>query len=222
MAQRHFIGLSARKKRAPSYTRRLRIFEVESRASSDAISQKNRSRFPMTPAHAGAKKLSEPIFSLYSLTLLRHIHHSTTDLVYQSRCPVFPSILPTRTVYTSLRLLALILSTILTFHLLLHDIIIGPSAVGNRDDPECQRNAHEPDHLVEERPICKHHGAIVESLFDGIVACCYGAIVVRAVFEDSELFVEVAGEEGQEADDGEDDVGDEGVGAGGEGCGEAG
>tara|TARA_R110002003_G_scaffold104_9_gene8251 strand:+ start:5305 stop:5625 length:321 start_codon:yes stop_codon:yes gene_type:complete len=42
------------------------------------------------------------------------------------------------------------------------------------------------------------------------------------VFQDGEFLVEVAREEGQEGDDGQDDVGDERVGAGGECCGEAG
>jgi hypothetical protein len=42
------------------------------------------------------------------------------------------------------------------------------------------------------------------------------------VFQDGEFLVEVAREEGQEGDDGQDDVGDEGISARGECCGEAG
>ena len=55
----------------------------------------------------------------------------------------------------------------------------------------------------------------------GIVPVRYRLVVIRAMFENSKLLVEIAREEGEERDYGEDYVGDEGVGAGGEGGGDA-
>lgn len=72
---------------------------------------------------------------------------------------------------------------------------------------------------MENVPVCHHHGAIIQCLFQGIVACAFR--MVRAVAQDGEFFGEVFVQEGEEGDGGEDDVGDEGGDDCGEGCGDS-
>jgi hypothetical protein len=133
-----------------------------------------------------------------------------------------PPIHPTRTIHTPLCFLADILPAELTLDLLLHDIIICAPRVSQCNKPQCKRNAHEANNLVKETTVRKDHGTVVERLFHRVVAGRYGIVVGGSVLEDGELLVEVAREEGEQGDYGEDDVGHEGVGAGGKGRGEAG
>jgi hypothetical protein len=59
-------------------------------------------------------------------------------------------------------------------------------------------------------------------LFGGVVAIGYGGVVVWTGLQNGEFGIEVAGEEGEERDYGQDYRGDERVCAGGEGGGETG
>jgi hypothetical protein len=128
---------------------------------------------------------------------------------------------PTRTIHTPLRLLANILPTELALNLLLHNVIIRAARIRKCDYPQRQRNAHETDHFVDEIAPREYHRAVVERLFHGVVPRGDGAVVGGAALQDGEFLVEVAREEGEERDYGEDYVRDERVGAGGECGGEA-
>lgn len=96
-------------------------------------------------------------------------------------CPLLPPIRPTRTVHTPLRLLTNILPTKLALNLLLHNIIIRAPRIRQRNDPQRQRNAYEPNHLIQEAAVRKHNSPIVKCLFDGVVPVRYGAVVGWAV-----------------------------------------
>ena len=133
--------------------------------------------------------------------------------------PIFPPILPTRTIHAPLRLLTNILPAKLALDLLLHNIVIRPPRIHARDYPQAHGYDKKPHDLVDERAVCEYYGAVAKRLVLGVVARRDGRVVVGPVFHGCELLVEVPREEGQEGDEGEDDVGHEGVGACGEGGG---
>jgi hypothetical protein len=130
---------------------------------------------------------------------------------------ILPPIRPTGTVNTPLRLLTNVLPTELALDLLLHDIIPTAPTIRQRNHPQRHSNSHKPHNLVKEVSISQYHGAVVNCLGRCVVPVGYSGVVVWPVFEDSEFLVEVAGEEGEERYDWEDDIGYEGVCAGGEG-----
>jgi hypothetical protein len=92
-----------------------------------------------------------------------------------------PPIHPTRTIHTPPRLLTNILPTKPTLNLLLHDIIIRPPRIRQRKSPQRKRNTNKPYNLIQETPIRKHYGAVVEGLLDGVVAVRDVGVVLRAV-----------------------------------------
>lgn len=124
------------------------------------------------------------------------------DISGHASAPLLPPVRPARTVDTSFCLLANILPAVFALDLLLDNVIVRTPRIRKRDNPKRQRNAYEAYDLVQETSVGEHHGAVVERLRHGVVAVGDGAVVVRTVFEDGELLVEVAREEGEEGDDG--------------------
>lgn len=134
---------------------------------------------------------------------------------------LLPPIQPTRTIHTPFRLLTNILPTILTLDLLLDNIVIRRPTIHGSNHPQAHRNGQKPHNLVDEAAVREHDGAIRERLLGCVVAVGDGGIVRGSALEGCEFGGEVAAEEGEERDYGQDDVGDKGVGAGGEGGGQS-
>lgn len=135
---------------------------------------------------------------------------------------IFPPIQPTRTIDAPPRLLTNILPTILALDLPLDNLILTNPLVTPSDHEKTQRDQRKPQHLVQKAAVKPHHGPVRLRLLHRVVATDLAALVARPAAQDQEALVQVAGEEGEQGDDGEDDVCDEGVGDGCEGGGETG
>lgn len=83
---------------------------------------------------------------------------------------VFPAVQPTRTIDASLRLLADPLAAVLASDLPLDHLVVSDPFVHLCDDEQTQSDEEEAQDLVNKVAVRPNHGAVVQSLFDGIVA----------------------------------------------------
>jgi hypothetical protein len=118
--------------------------------------------------------------------------------IRRRRSLLLPPIQPRRAINTPLRLLTNVLAAVSAAHLSLNDVVMRDPRVRAGNEEQRQRNDGEAHQFVDERAPCPNNRAVLKCLLDRVVVPC----VRLALAEDEELFFDVAGEEGEEGDDG--------------------
>lgn len=146
-------------------------------------------------------------FSFPSILIVLVFRLSTGARLGPLPTQILPSIQPSRALGTPPRAVTNPLPAELALDLLLHNRVPTDPLISHADTPKHHRGREEPYQLIEKVAIGENHGAVVKGLGGRVVPAGDGGVVVGTALEEPELDGQVAGEEGEKGDNGEEDVG---------------